>query len=118
MPDRELASAHDREDRHGFRSAVHPCTPSLAEQQQDRGDERTGMTDTHPPDEVGNIPAPAHRLVQVPLTYPEDHFMRYGYDPEDEKRYGHEESDPPQSGGRSFDRTYNILRDLVIVLVA
>ena len=63
---REDARAHDREDRHAFREAVDRRPPALFEQQQDRRDQRAGVADADPPDEVDDREAPADRDVDAP----------------------------------------------------
>ena len=40
--------------------------PLLPEQEQDGGDQRAGVADTDPEDEVGDVPGPADRLVVAP----------------------------------------------------
>ena len=42
----------------------------LAKQQQDRGDQRTGMTNPDPPDEIRDGKAPAHWNVDAPNAHP------------------------------------------------
>ncbi len=70
----KLAGAHYRKDGHRFSRTVHTGSPPLPEQQEDRGDQRTGVTDTYPPHEVGDIPTPAHGFVEIPLAGSIDHF--------------------------------------------
>src|SRR6185437_15550354 len=99
VPDRELARAHHRKDRHGFRRSVHTRTPALAEQQKDRRDQGPGVTDTNPPNEVGDIPAPANGTMQVPLTYSIDNLFRNGPDTEDETSDTDQKPGPPEFRG-------------------
>ena len=63
---RENRRAHHREERHRFRRAVDRRAPLLPEQEQDRRDQRSGVTDTDPEHEVGDVPRPADRMIQSP----------------------------------------------------
>ena len=63
---REQQRAGDREQRHRFREAVDRSAPVLLEQQQDRRDQRAGVADADPPDEVDDREAPADRDVDAP----------------------------------------------------
>ena len=49
---REQPGAGHGEQRHRLREAVDRGAPVLAQQQQDRGDQRAGVTDPDPPDEI------------------------------------------------------------------
>src|ERR1044071_6134318 len=64
----EYSRAHYREDGHRFCRTVDRHTPFLTEQEKYGRDERSGVTDTDPPNEVGNIPGPAYGSVSTPLT--------------------------------------------------
>ena len=66
MQERKEAGAGDREQRHRFGEAVDRGAPVLPQQQQDRGDQRAGMADADPPDEVDDGEAPADRNVDAP----------------------------------------------------
>ena len=63
---REQQRADDREQRHRLGEAVDRRAPLLLEQQQDRGDQRAGVADTDPPDEVDDAERPADRDVVPP----------------------------------------------------
>ncbi len=58
---REDAGAGDREQRHGFGEAVDGGPPALAQQKQDGRDQRAGVADADPENEVGDVPGPADR---------------------------------------------------------
>ena len=66
MQHREHARAHHREKRHGFGEAVDRIAPRLIQQQQNRRDQRAGVADTDPPDEVDDRESPADRDVDAP----------------------------------------------------
>ena len=63
---REHAGASHGEQRHGFGKAVDGVAPRLLQQQQNGGDERAGVADTDPPDEVDDGEAPGHRDLDAP----------------------------------------------------
>ena len=63
---REHQRAGDREERHRFGEAVDRRPPVLLEQQQDRRDQRAGVADADPPDEVDDVERPADRDVVAP----------------------------------------------------
>ena len=66
MDQREQPRADDREQRHRLGEAVDRRAPVLLEEQQDRGDERAGVADADPPDEVDDREAPADGDVDAP----------------------------------------------------
>ena len=55
---REQAGAGDGEERHRLGEAVDRRPPLLVQQQQDRRDQRAGVADADPPDEVDDGEAP------------------------------------------------------------
>ena len=63
---REHGCARHREERHRLRKAVDRRAPLLAEEQQDGGDQRAGVADTDPPDEVDDVERPADGNVVAP----------------------------------------------------
>ena len=63
---REHRRARHREERHRFREPVDRGAPLLAEEQQDRRDQRAGVADADPPDEVDDVERPADRDVVAP----------------------------------------------------
>ncbi len=60
------AGAGDGEERHRLGEAVDRGAPLLAQQQQDGGDQRAGVADADPPDEVDDVEAPADGDVDAP----------------------------------------------------
>ncbi len=60
MQQREHAGASDGKQRHGFGEAVDRVAPGLLQQQQNGRDQRTGVTNTDPPDEIDDGEAPSH----------------------------------------------------------
>src|SRR6185312_1462055 len=49
---------HDGKDGHRFREPVYGTAPGLIHQQQEGGDQRAGMTDSDPPDEIRDGESP------------------------------------------------------------
>ncbi len=68
--EREDGRARHREERHRLGEAIDRRSPLLVEQEQDRRDERAGVTDPDPPDQVDDREAPAHGVVDAPDTRP------------------------------------------------
>src|ERR1043165_1450991 len=66
VQDRKDAGDAGGEERHCLGEAVDRRAPALAQQQQDRRDERAGVADADPPDEVGDGEAPGDRDVDAP----------------------------------------------------
>ena len=66
VEDREDRRARHREDRHRLGEAADRHAPLLLEQQQDRRDQRAGVADADPPDEVDDVERPADRDVVAP----------------------------------------------------
>ena len=66
MQKRENAGASHGEKRHSFGEAVDGCAPLLIEQKENGGDQRAGVADTDPPDEVDDGEAPADGDVDAP----------------------------------------------------
>ena len=57
---------HDRENRHRLRRAPDGRAPMLPRQKQHRRNQRAGVRDADPPDEIDDVPAPRHRQVVAP----------------------------------------------------
>src|SRR5213078_979797 len=85
---REQQGAHDGEDGHRLRGAVDRGAPFLAEEEEDRRDERPGMTDPDPEHEVRDVPGPADGDVEAPDAdpLPEEPRDRYAEKAEQRER--------------------------------
>ena len=59
------ARRRDREQRHRFRESIDRRAPLLTQEEQDRGDQRAGVADADPPDEVDDVHAPSDRMVDA-----------------------------------------------------
>ena len=66
MDEREHAGADHGKDGHRLGEAVDRISPLLLEEQQDCRDQRAGVADTDPPDEIDDGESPAHRDVEAP----------------------------------------------------
>ena len=58
---RKQTGGHDGEDRHRLGRARDSRPPAGTDEMEDRGDERAGVRDTDPENEVDDVDAPAHR---------------------------------------------------------
>src|SRR5262249_28037878 len=66
VDEREDAGASYREKSHRFRETVDGSAPLLIQQEQDGGNQRAGVADTDPPDEIDDRKAPANGNVDAP----------------------------------------------------
>ncbi len=66
VQERVEAGTRDREQRHRLGETVDRGAPFLAQQQQDRRDQRAGVADADPPDEVDDGEGPRDRDVDSP----------------------------------------------------
>ena len=66
MQERKEPGASHGEKRHRFGKTIDRGAPVLAQQQQDRRDQRAGMADADPPDEVDDGETPRDRDVDAP----------------------------------------------------
>ena len=66
MQQREHPGARDGEQRHRLGKAIDARAPILPHQQQHRRDERAGVADPDPPDEIDDRKAPRHGNVHAP----------------------------------------------------
>ena len=101
---RERQGAHDREDGHRLRRAVDRGAPFLAEEEEDCRDERPGVSDADPEDEVRNVPRPADRNVESPDADPFPEEPRDRHAEKAKEREGRDEEEPPADWCPSLDR--------------
>src|ERR1700674_93987 len=107
----ENRGANDGEERHRFGGAVDGGAPFLPEQEQDRGDEGAGVSDTDPENEVGDVPSPADRMIQSPGA---DAGRDLVAETEEAERRHHRSDgkrDPPPAGRVRFDDAGDALGD-------
>lgn len=65
MNDGEHAADHEREDRDGLGRARDGLAPGRAGEAQNRGDERAGLRDADPENEIDDVNSPEHRPLQA-----------------------------------------------------
>ena len=63
---RKQAGAHHGENRHRLGKAVDARPPFLAEEEQNGRNQRAGVADADPENEVRDVEGPAHRPIEVP----------------------------------------------------
>ncbi len=66
VADRDDRADGQRENRDGFGASRDWSAPSRIRQAQNRGDQRAGMADADPKNEIGDVESPEHRPVQAP----------------------------------------------------
>src|SRR5580693_8097878 len=65
MDDGEHAADDEREDRDGLGRARDGFTPGRAGEAQNRGDERAGVRDADPENEIDDVDSPEHRPLEA-----------------------------------------------------
>jgi len=68
MDCRPDTGADNSENSHGLGETVNRGTPALAQQEENRRDQRPGVTDTDPEYKIGDIESPTHWNLQTPGT--------------------------------------------------
>ena len=111
----ERQGAHDREDGHRLGRTVDRGAPCLAEEKEDRRDERSGVPDPDPEHEVRDVPCPADGLVEAPDADPLPEQPRHRYAEKAEQREGRDEEEPPAERRRPLGRLRDHLGDRVEV---
>src|SRR5437667_1547631 len=104
---RKNRGAHDRKKRHRFGGAIDRGAPFLMKQVQDGGDERPGVPDTDPENEVGDVPGPANRMIQSPGTDAGGNLVTETEHTEHRDRSGDGEANPPPARCWILDHTGN-----------
>src|SRR5690606_2775868 len=74
---REHGRLDYREDGHRLSRTVDGHTPLLTEQKKYSRNKRSCVTNTYPPNKVGNIPGPAYSFVQSPGTNTHTDGVKY-----------------------------------------
>ena len=96
VEDRVHAGTGDREERHRLGEPVDRRPPLLPEEEEDRGDQRPGVADADPPDEVDDVEAPADGDVDAPDADALHEEVRHGVqEHEKEEERDREAEDPP-----------------------
>jgi hypothetical protein len=74
------------------------------------------MTDTYPPNEVGDIPTPTYGAVNAPHTYSVINFPGDRENTQHKKGYREIEAHIPHAARLLFNRTHNFLSYLMVRL--
>src|SRR5215831_4053410 len=91
----------DGKQRHRFREAVDRVAPCLPQQQENGGDQRSGITNTDPPHEVDDGEAPSDGDGHAPDANPLQKEVAHGVEQHHRGHEGDAESDEPSVGRRS-----------------
>ena len=67
---------HHRENRHRLGHAANRRAPVLPRQKEQRGNQRAGVRDADPPDEIHDVPAPHHRMIVAPDADAGEHLVK------------------------------------------
>jgi len=103
--DRVETGARHREQRHRLGEAVDGVAPILSQEQQDGRDERAGVADPDPPDEIGDVPAPADRNVHSVDPHARQEQMPERAEKEHDQEEGDaERGEPPARRAAQDDR--------------
>ena len=111
MDDGVNSGAHHREDGHRLRRAVNRSAPALAQQEKDRRDERSGVADADPPDEVDDRPPPHDRMVQAPNAHSRRNEVADHRHQHREQHHAGNEGPPPPRGRLTLDDAGNFVSD-------
>lgn len=113
VEEREETRATDREDGHGLGGAIDGRAPLLAEEAEDRRDQRAGVADADPEDEVDDGPTPTHGRTEAPGagTGRDEVAEADERERRDEERDA--EHDLPPERGLFFDDATDLVRDPV-----
>jgi hypothetical protein len=109
---------HDHgKDGHGLSRAVDGHPPLLAEEQEHRRNQRSGVTNPDPPHEVGDVPGPVDRLVQSPHSNSCAEQVQDASHAVERNDAGDGNHDFPPERGGSHDRPHNVISDVLVGLV-
>src|SRR5690606_23664380 len=118
VDDREESRLHHRKDGHGLRRTVDRHSPLLPEEQQYGRYQGPCVTDTHPPNKVGDVPGP----VDGPVKTPDPDSGGYGINDTSQTpkkgKQGNGEDAPPLFVGLSLNRTCYVHGYIVVALVS
>src|SRR6267378_2303164 len=113
--EREHTRASHGEKRHGFRKTVDGGAPLLIQQKQNRGDERAGVADTDPPDEIDDSKSPADGDVDAPDAGAFDDQPADGDGHHAHEAEGNQKSDvPAERGWTRQNNCTDLVRDRAV----
>ena len=110
---REERRGDDREDGHRLGRPVDAGAEARSEEEQNRADEGTGVTDTDPEHEGRDVHAPEHRRVVPGDAHAVLELVGPAVDAEAENTQVNQEDDGPESR-RLEERTDDVLVDLCV----
>jgi hypothetical protein len=108
----EGSSTKYRENGHRFSCTVDGSTPLLTEQKENGRNQRSCVTNTDPPYEVGNIPGPADGLIQTPYPDPNKPGVHNAENTYAQKKDGNCESNDPTFGRPALNLTTDVVCDV------
>jgi hypothetical protein len=111
VEDRENARANDGENGHRFGGAIDRGSPLLAQKAQNRRNERSGVADTDPENEVDDRPSPVRRIGESPDSGPRNNEVDKSAHGERGDKASDRETDPPPARRRSFDDSAHLVGD-------
>src|SRR6476661_837186 len=111
---REHGGADYGEDGHSLGRAVDGAPPLLTEEQQYGRDKRTGVADTYPPHEVGDVPGPAYGFVQAPFADAVPKRAVNGIEKDTQEKQGHGQRGHPAQVRLGFYLAADVLGDVVV----
>ncbi len=114
MNARKGPGANDGENRHRLGSPVDARSPFLAEQEQNRADQRSRVTDTDPKHEVDDRPTPEDRRAVSPHANPCVEEVQDADRQPLQQRKGDQETDHPTRTRLALGNLTNRLGDVVI----
>src|SRR5882724_7799077 len=112
MEYRKKTGARDREQGHGFGETVDGVAPGLAEQEEDGGDQSSGVADSDPPDEVDDGESPSDGDIYAPNSNSANEEIADGVEQAHGDQEGEAEPNEPSVGrGASEHDGADLVRD-------
>src|SRR5262245_27240408 len=100
MQKRKKSRACNREQRHGLGKSIDRGAPALMQKQENRRNQRAGVADADPPDEIDNGQTPSNRDIYTPNADASDEQIAHGIVQQNYERECEQKSDPPTSRPR------------------
>ena len=111
MNGRKDTGTHHGENGHGFRRTIDRCPPLLPQEKENGGDQRSGMTNTDPPNKVNNSPAPSDGMIQPPDTDTGGNEVTDHDETDQRGRHTDQKGNPPPSRRLVLDDAADSIRD-------
>src|SRR5205823_7316217 len=97
------AGTRDSEQGHGFGKTVDGVTPRLAQQEENGGNQSSGVSDSDPPDKVDDGESPADGDIYAPNSDSANEQIADGVEPAHEDQKREAESNEPSVGRRASE---------------